>query len=100
MGELIRYDAVHKALDPANRVDEVKQIRNLSVAAQAYARQAKDRELLDKATDLRLRAEIKGGELLGKIEKNKGATTGKTGVKRRPVLDKTPTLKDLGITKS
>ena len=34
------------------------------------------------------------------MEKNKGAVSGKTSVKRRPVLDNTPTLKDLGITKT
>jgi hypothetical protein len=69
-----------------------------------YARQAKDRELIDRATEIRMRAEIRAGELLREMEKNKGARSQshpKTGGRqnRPPVADPAPKLSDLGITK-
>jgi hypothetical protein len=52
------------------------------------------------ATDIRMRAEIRAGELLAETEKNKGSVPGKTGRKGKPVLDTRPKLSDLGITKT
>jgi hypothetical protein len=40
------------------------------------------------------------GEMLCELPKNQGAIPGKTGSKARPVLDNTPTLADLGVSKS
>jgi hypothetical protein len=48
----------------------------------------------------RMRAEIRAGEMLVEMEKNKGAVPGKTGRKGLPVLDATPKLADLGVTKT
>jgi hypothetical protein len=50
--------------------------------------------------DIRMRAEIRWGELYAASEKNQGAVPGKTGRKGKPVLDPTPTLAKLGVTKA
>jgi len=99
MTELIRYDAARKALAEASRFDEVKDIRDKWLAMQTYAKQAKDHTLIDHATEIRMRAEIRAGEMLHTMDKNKGAVPGKTGAKGKPVLDSKPKLADLGISK-
>jgi hypothetical protein len=101
--ELVRYDAARKALAEARRVDEVKAVHNKAMAMQLYARQAKDRTLIALATEIRMRAERRAGELLGETEKNKG-TRGqgrpkKGGSKKEPPKSAPPTLTDLGVTK-
>jgi N6-adenosine-specific RNA methylase IME4 len=98
--ELVRYDAARRALAEAHKVDEVKSMRDKAMAMQTYARQANDRSLIEHATDIRIRAEIRAGELLREMAKNQGAVPGKTGSKARPVLDPTPKLSDLGISKT
>jgi hypothetical protein len=61
-------------------------------------------ELIDQATEIRLRAEIRAGELLREMAKNKGARSQshpKTGGRsKRPPVDPTPKLSDLGISKT
>ena len=100
-GALIRYDAARHALAEAVRVDEVKQIRDVAIAAQEYARQAKDRELIDSATEIRERAERRAGQLLRQMEKNKGARgTGSNQHQVRSPDATAPTLAHIGVTKS
>lgn len=96
---LVLYQAAKHALSEAARIDEVKDIRDKAKAMQVYAQQAKDRELLEHATEIRMRAEIKAGEMLRGLEKNQGAIPGRTGKKARPVLDNRPKLSDLGVSK-
>ena len=64
---------------------------------QVYAKQAKDTELIDHATDIRTRAEIRAGELLQEMEKNKGAR-GKGKVRSHDAT--ALKLCDLGVTKT
>lgn len=93
MTQLVRYDAARQALQLAHSVDEVKEIRDKAQAMAAYARQAKDTELLWWVTEIKIRAERRAGEML----RDSGIKAG------NPQLSKSTTiaekLPDLGITR-
>src|ERR1035437_3116396 len=104
---LVRYDAAKKALALASRVDEVKNIRDRAEAVRAYAAQARDYDLQNRAVTIRLLAERRAGQLLTDMTKNPG-TRGegrprKSGTAKRRssgATAKPPTLEELNISKA
>jgi len=96
---LTRYEAARFALAEARRVDEVKDIRDKAMAMQEYARQARDTELLQHATEIRLRAERRAGEILAETQKAKPRCSNQHEERLRTATDP-PTLAELGLTKT
>jgi DNA-binding transcriptional regulator YbjK len=78
MTSLVRYEQARFALAECQRVDEVKDIRDKAEAMAAYARQSKDTELVEWATEIKVRAERKCGEFLSAIERTPGNRTDRT----------------------
>jgi len=98
--QLIKYDRARKALAEAHRVDEVKNIRDQAMAVALYARQANDADMIKWATEIKIRAERRAGELLRETAKT-GVRQGR-GRPRKKIggsLTLLKTLAKLGISK-
>lgn len=89
---LIRYDAACRALAECKAVDEVKDWRDKAAALQAYARQAKNKQLEVDAAEIRIRAERRLGQMLQ--DEDARAKPGQYQQESSP-----PTLADLGISR-
>jgi len=98
MTQLTKYDAARYALSAAVQVDEVKDIRDKALAMAAYAKQAKDTELVKWATEIRVRAERRAGQMLAEMEMQNGGHAAKARSTGSTELPKT--LSELGITKN
>jgi N6-adenosine-specific RNA methylase IME4 len=105
MTQLIKYDAACRAIAAAKNVDEVKHIRDASIAMKAYARQAKNHTLEADAIEIRMRATRRMDQIRqdqkASVGLAKGGTpykTKSTGVSKTPV--EKPTLADAGIDKN
>jgi hypothetical protein len=102
---LVRYDEAKRAVAAAHRVDEVKAIRDKAQALAAYAKQAKDNDMIAWVTEIKVRAERRAGQLSHDMPKNKGARLhGKNadGTYRRShdaTAEAVPTLAELGVSK-
>jgi hypothetical protein len=91
--ELVRYDAMCRAIAEAHAVDEVKDIRDKARAIEMYARQAQNTEAEQQAREIRLRAERKCGQMLaGEVER--------APAHRPEKASSDMTLSDLGITRN
>lgn len=98
--QLIRYETARKALAEAHRIDEVKSIRDKAEAMAAYARQAKDSKLIEYATEIKVRAERRCGELLARAKQDgQRKSDGRPKKQSNDATVSEPTLKAIGLTK-
>ena len=107
--ELIKYEAARRALIDANSIDEIKDLRDKALAMEAYARQAKDGELVAMAIEIKLRATRCIGALIAELKVldklakgTRGQLKGTTisgGLSIHPP-EKQPTLVEQGIDKN
>jgi len=80
---LTKLTAAARALAEAKTLDEIKQIRDVAVAAHTYAKAAKlGLDAQNHAAEITLRAERKAGELLKHLEKDEGGRPPKNSFHR------------------
>lgn len=77
--ELALYDQMSAAIAQCERVDEIKRIRDKVKAVEAYAVQARNYELENKAIKIRLRAERRAGQLLKEMKERGERRASKDG---------------------
>lgn len=108
MTQLIKYEAARHALTQAVMFDEVMAIMGAAEQAALYAKQANDNELVEKATEIRVRAQRRAGEMLTKAkeqgfmaDQSTGGSSGAAAKHGRslPTTSQPPTLKQIGVTK-
>jgi hypothetical protein len=91
---LAKYDAMVYAIAECHQVDEAKDIRDKARAMEVYASLAMNFDAERQAADIRIRAEVKTGELLSGSDKAKNQHLS-AGSATRPAQ----TLSDMGIKK-
>lgn len=97
MSALVKYNAARTALAEAHAIDEVKDIRDKAEAMAAYARQAKDTEMIQWVTEIKVRAERRAGQMLAEMPKARGELK---NVSRSHDVTAIKTLSEIGITKN
>src|SRR5262245_19527243 len=103
--ELTHYNAARKALAQARRIDEVRNIHDKARAMETYAKLAKEKELLGDAIEIRMRAEIRAGELLREMKQRgeretKGGKRGNQYKEAKSQAATLPKLSDIGVSKT
>jgi hypothetical protein len=101
---LARVDRAKTLLAEAKTISEANHVVALAEAARIYARRIDaGNDAINYASEIRLWAERKLGELLKKTPKNEGAKGlkggGTRGSKKEPRVQQTPTLAESGISK-
>ncbi len=106
MNALVRYDEACRAIEAAATIDEARDFRDKSEAMRAYARQAKNRKLEVQATEIRIRAERRIGQIMQAQRDAVGMAVGGEHGGRRALdgsrtdpSNKRPTLADAGVDK-
>ena len=97
--QLTHYDNAKRELAEAHRVDEVKSIHDKAAAMSRYAVMAKDHELSRYATEIRLRAERRLGEVMKEMPKAKAGNPNFSIGSTKDPIEKVPTLASQGIDK-
>ena len=96
---LAKLDKVQTLLAEAKSIQETKQLADLALAVEVYAkRQRCSTRVINLALKIKIWATRQLGEILAETERNKGAQ----GIGKSAVVDKdyTPTLAEMGITKN
>ena len=95
MTQLLKYEKAREALAAAVLFDDVLAIKDLAKQAETYARLAKDNDLIEKATEIRVRAERKAGAMLT-AARDQGVRAGSGGSLKKE--SPPATLSQIGIT--
>jgi len=105
--KLVKYEAAKVAIAEAKNVDEIRQIVDKATALKLCARVAQDRQLEIDASEIRIRAERRLGEMIRAQKEGEGLNKGTAGMGRpslggtheEPPKNPTPTLSSVGISK-
>lgn len=107
---LVRYDAMVRAIAECHAIDEIKDFRDKAMALELYQRQAQNLEAERKACEVRLRAERRCGEILNAmrergemargVQMNGRNEYGDYRQSQRETAEPPKTLSDLGISKT
>lgn len=73
--DLVIYDTMCQAIASAHRIDEVKEIHDKALAIEVYSRLAKNHDNERKASEIRLRAARRCGQLIAEMKTAQGART-------------------------
>jgi N6-adenosine-specific RNA methylase IME4 len=97
-GALVVLDRARQAIAQAESLDEIKSLRDQAVAAQAYVKAAKmGKDMADRCSEIRLRAERRAGEMLKKRNPHPPGPEPETEDSSHHE-SYPPTLNDLGVS--